>query len=97
MPEAKGPRSLKTSVMNGYLAKLHRAAHYDPVAAEAFLRVANLLVPPPTLLHPKIMMRVLKGNLLSTKPPHFANGSLPAEPQGEKQTGGGERDGAWFP
>ena len=93
MSETKGPRSVKTSVMNWYLSKLHCAAHYDPVAAEAFLRVANLLTPPPTLLHPKIMTRILKGNLLPAQPPVFANGSLPAEPQGEKQTGRGERDG----
>ena len=69
MPETKGPRKLKTSLINWYTAKLHRAAHHDPIAAEAFIRVANFLMPPPSILHPKIMIRVLKGNLLPAGEP----------------------------
>jgi 2-polyprenyl-6-methoxyphenol hydroxylase-like FAD-dependent oxidoreductase len=63
MPETKGRRSLKVSFTNWYISKLHRAAHRDPAAAEAFLRVANLLMPPPSILHPNIVLRVLKGSL----------------------------------
>lgn len=66
MPEAKGPRSAKLAVINWYISKLHRAAHSDPVAAEAFLRVANLLTPPPSILHPNVVLRVLKGHLFPT-------------------------------
>jgi hypothetical protein len=68
MRETMGPRGIKVSFINWYISKLHRAAHRDPVAAEAFLRVANLLAPPPSILYPKITMRVLKGNLFPKKP-----------------------------
>jgi len=63
MSETKGPRSVKVSFINWYISKLHRAAHGDAATAEAFHRVANLLAPPPSILHPKIVIRVLKGNL----------------------------------
>jgi hypothetical protein len=68
MRETIGPRGIKVSFINWYTSKLHRAAHRDPVAAEAFLRVANLLAPPPSILYPKIAMRVLKGNLFPANP-----------------------------
>jgi len=64
MPETTGPRSAQVSFINWYISKLHRAAHSDPFAAEAFLRVANLLTEPRSILHPKIVIRVLKANLL---------------------------------
>ena len=67
MPETKGPRNIGKSFISWYISKLHRAAHRDPVTTEAFLRVSNLLAPPPSLLHPKIVMRVLKGNLFRTR------------------------------
>jgi 2-polyprenyl-6-methoxyphenol hydroxylase-like FAD-dependent oxidoreductase len=63
MPEAVGPRSFGLKIINAYLAKLHRAAHHDPVVALAFHRVANLLAPPPSLMHPRIATRVLWANL----------------------------------
>ena len=68
MPETKGPRNAKLRFMNWYISKLHRAAHHDPVAAEAFLRVSNFLAAPPSVFHPKIAIRVLKGNLVPAKP-----------------------------
>jgi hypothetical protein len=49
-------------VVNWYLAKLHEAAHDDGPLAHAFMRVANLLVPPSTLFAPKVMLRVLRGH-----------------------------------
>jgi hypothetical protein len=42
---------------------LHKAAHTDPVAALAFHRVGNLLAPPPSLMHPRVAVRVLWENL----------------------------------
>ena len=65
MPEAVGPRNAMVGFVNWYMAKLHRAAHRDPELAKAFIRVANLLAPPPSVLHPKVAMRVMLGSLRS--------------------------------
>lgn len=46
-----------------YMSKLQIAARHDPVVTLAFMRVANLMVPPPSVLHPRIAWRVLRGNL----------------------------------
>jgi 2-polyprenyl-6-methoxyphenol hydroxylase-like FAD-dependent oxidoreductase len=61
--ETKGPRSKGVEFINWYMAKLHKAAHRDPAASVAFLRVANLVAPPPSVMHPKVAMRVLMRNL----------------------------------
>jgi hypothetical protein len=64
-PESDGPRSKAVDFINWYLSKLHKAAHRDPAASLAFLRVTNLIAPPPSVMHPKIALRVLMGNLRS--------------------------------
>ena len=69
-PDTVGPRTFGIKIINAYLAKLHRAAHHDPVVTLAFHRVANLLAPPPSLLHPHIAWRVLLGNL--RRPPRVS-------------------------
>ncbi|MEV6411477.1 hypothetical protein [Kribbella sp. NPDC051718] len=48
-------------VLNGYISYLHRAAEVDPVVGLQFLRVANLLAGPESLLAPKILSRVVRG------------------------------------
>lgn len=63
IPETIGPRNAGVSFVNWYIAKLHKAAHSDPKASLAFLKVANLLAPPPSILHPRVAMRVLRANL----------------------------------
>ncbi|HVW29066.1 MAG TPA: hypothetical protein VHC69_27060 [Polyangiaceae bacterium] len=63
LPEATGPRGPGVSFVNWYLEKLHRAAHRDPELSVAFLLVANLLAPPPSLMHPRVALRVLRGAL----------------------------------
>lgn len=63
MPEAVGPRSLGVKLINWYMGRLHKAGHHDPVPTMAFQRVANLLAPPPSVMHPRVMLRVLIGNL----------------------------------
>jgi 2-polyprenyl-6-methoxyphenol hydroxylase-like FAD-dependent oxidoreductase len=63
LPEATGPRGPGVSFVNWYLAKLHRAAHNDPELSVAFLRVANLLAPPPSIMHPRYVLRVLRAAL----------------------------------
>jgi 2-polyprenyl-6-methoxyphenol hydroxylase-like FAD-dependent oxidoreductase len=63
MREAVGPRTPAVKLINWYIAKLHKAAHTDPVTAVAFHKVGNLLAPPPSVMHPRIALRVLSGNL----------------------------------
>ena len=67
LPSTVGKRNLGIRVINWYISKLHKAAHHDEVAALAFHRVANLLAPPPSILHPTVIWRVLKGNLLLSR------------------------------
>ncbi|WP_245746088.1 FAD-dependent oxidoreductase [Nocardia altamirensis] len=54
-----GPRTARTRVTNAYVARVHRAAHVDPVVARTFLRVANLVEPPAALLRPRLARRIL--------------------------------------
>jgi hypothetical protein len=49
--------------VNWYISKLHKAAHRDSELSWAFIRVTQLLAPPPSVLHPRIAARVLWGNL----------------------------------
>ena len=52
---------------NRYVAKVHQATLYDPVVCLALLKVMNLMAPPPSLFHPKIVWRVLRGKRPSAK------------------------------
>jgi len=74
MPEAKGPRTLGVKVVNAYMAKLHKAAHHDAAVTMAFHQVGNLLAPPQSVMHPRIVWRVLWGNL---RPPRSATAEAP--------------------
>ena len=62
-PQVSGPRPPKVRFINWYIGKLHMAARHDAKLATAFLEVANLGAPPIRLLHPAIVMRVIRGNL----------------------------------
>jgi hypothetical protein len=64
MPEAAGPRTAAVRAINWYMARLHRAAHHDAMPTLAFHHVANLLAPPVSVMHPRIALRVLRGNLM---------------------------------
>jgi 2-polyprenyl-6-methoxyphenol hydroxylase-like FAD-dependent oxidoreductase len=68
MPEAVGPRTAPVRLINWYMSKLHRAAHHDPALTTAFLRVANLIAPPPSVMHPANVLRVVRGNLRRSHP-----------------------------
>ena len=63
VPETTGRRTFIGNLMNAYIARLHKAAHYDPAVALAYHKVGNLLAPPPSILAPKIALRVLWANL----------------------------------
>ncbi|MCA9500215.1 MAG: hypothetical protein KC588_13570 [Nitrospira sp.] len=58
-PETQGRKPPMTDLLNGYLARVHRATHHDSVVYLQFLRVMNLMASPVSLLHPRIMRRVL--------------------------------------
>ncbi len=60
-PQTTGPKPPGTDFINRYVAKVHRATLYDEVVGVAFLKVMNLMAPPPSLFHPRILWRVLRG------------------------------------
>ncbi|QXD15653.1 hypothetical protein GQ464_001525 [Rhodocaloribacter litoris] len=57
-PEAEGKRTPAIRFINAYMARLHQAAHRDPVVARAFNEVAGLVAPPQSLMRPGIVWRV---------------------------------------
>jgi 2-polyprenyl-6-methoxyphenol hydroxylase-like FAD-dependent oxidoreductase len=58
-PEAVGPRPLPQRIINAYLARVHRVSAHDAEVAMAFQRVMHMLEAPPSLLHPRTLLRVL--------------------------------------
>ncbi len=62
-PETEGPKPRGTDILNWYLSRLFRRAHTDGALVDAFLRVQMMERPPTSLLHPKIMWRVLKPSI----------------------------------
>lgn len=67
-PQVKGPRNPMVVFINWYVAKLHIAARHDPQVVLAFQKVANLMAPPPSIMAPRVALRVLWGNLFRPKP-----------------------------
>ena len=59
-PQTSGTKPPGTDFINRYVAKVHRATLHDEVVGEAFLKVMNLMAPPPSLFHPRIVWRVLR-------------------------------------
>jgi 2-polyprenyl-6-methoxyphenol hydroxylase-like FAD-dependent oxidoreductase len=64
-PQTEGRRGPMVNFLNWYVGKLHRAAQRDAALALAFHKVANLMAPPPSLLKPAVLWRVLRGNALA--------------------------------
>jgi hypothetical protein len=62
-PGVQGRRTLKTRLVNAYIARLHAAAAHDASLASAFVRVAGLVARPQSLLRPGVAVRVLWGSL----------------------------------
>jgi 2-polyprenyl-6-methoxyphenol hydroxylase-like FAD-dependent oxidoreductase len=58
MPETTGPKAPFTDALNGYIKKAFIAAQHDPVVNDQLALVQNLVAPPPTLLAPKMQIRV---------------------------------------
>ena len=65
--EVEGPRTALVRFINWYVRKVHIAAHEDAEVSIAFLKVTNMLAPPPSILHPRIVWRVIKGNLAARR------------------------------
>ena len=63
IPGVEGPRMPTPALINAYIPRVHAAAARDPRVARAFLRVSNLVDPPPRLLGPATAARVLRANL----------------------------------
>jgi 2-polyprenyl-6-methoxyphenol hydroxylase-like FAD-dependent oxidoreductase len=59
-PQTEGPKAPGTDFINRYVERVHKATHTDTVVYGAFLQVMNLMKPPTSLMHPKIMWRVLR-------------------------------------
>jgi 2-polyprenyl-6-methoxyphenol hydroxylase-like FAD-dependent oxidoreductase len=53
-----GPKAAGTSLVNRYLDRVHEAASTDRAVCRTFFNVANLLAPPTSLFHPRIVARV---------------------------------------
>lgn len=62
-PEVVGPRTPFTRFLNWYMEQLHRVARADAQVSIAFLKVINMVAPPSSILHPRIVWRVMKGRL----------------------------------
>lgn len=56
-PEVEGPRNGMVRFINWYISKLHHAARQDTTVSVAFLKVVNLVEPPPSVMKPGIMWR----------------------------------------
>ena len=61
----EGRKPPGTDFVNRYIARVFRACHHDPVVHKAFMRVQNMLAPPPSLFHPRIVWRVLRAGKVS--------------------------------
>ena len=59
-PQTTGPKPPGSDLTNRYVARLIRKAHDDGGLTEAFYRVFRLEQPPTTLMHPRVMLRVLR-------------------------------------
>ena len=63
LPEVEGHRPLVLRITNAYVERLLSVAEHDPVVAATFGDVGDLLAPPQEIMRPRILWRVLHGNL----------------------------------
>jgi 2-polyprenyl-6-methoxyphenol hydroxylase-like FAD-dependent oxidoreductase len=62
LPHVEGQRTRMDRFVSWYIGKLHVAARHDAVLSVAFLQVVNMMAPATSLLHPRMALRVLRGN-----------------------------------
>jgi 2-polyprenyl-6-methoxyphenol hydroxylase-like FAD-dependent oxidoreductase len=58
-PRVEGHRSVAGRLMGRYVARVQAGAVRDPALGRAFLRVTSLVDPPPALLRPSVVRRVV--------------------------------------
>lgn len=63
-PAAEGTRPFGTKFMNWYLRKVHELTARDGEILVRFLRVMNMLKPPYTIFHPRILFPVIAHTLV---------------------------------
>jgi 2-polyprenyl-6-methoxyphenol hydroxylase-like FAD-dependent oxidoreductase len=78
LPNVEGPRPFPVRLVNAYMGRLLTVAEHDPTIATAFMRVAGMLDPPPTLLRPAVVLRVLRGILLASGQSQSQRATRPA-------------------
>jgi 2-polyprenyl-6-methoxyphenol hydroxylase-like FAD-dependent oxidoreductase len=61
-PRVQGKRTAQVRFINWYISKFYQAAQRDPVLTARFLEVANLMRQPPSLLDPRMAVRVWRGH-----------------------------------
>jgi 2-polyprenyl-6-methoxyphenol hydroxylase-like FAD-dependent oxidoreductase len=61
LPGVPGDRPAPVRLVNAWLARVLAAAPHDHQVAAAFMKVAHLVAPPPTIFAPNIVWRVLRG------------------------------------
>lgn len=66
-PDVTGERTPLIRFLNWYISKLHVAAQRDAQVSIAFLKVINMIAPPPSMMHPRIVWRILKAHLWPAK------------------------------
>jgi 2-polyprenyl-6-methoxyphenol hydroxylase-like FAD-dependent oxidoreductase len=76
-PQTTGPKPPLADHLNRYVKKAVIAAQHDPAVAAAIYQVQNLLAPPPSLMKPPVVMRVLRS---ARKGPAGGAVSAPAAP-----------------
>ncbi|MGI8757824.1 MAG: FAD-dependent oxidoreductase [Acidimicrobiales bacterium] len=59
-PAIEGPRTVGWRILNRYLDRAMRVATSDSVVADSLLAVNALVAPPPTMLRPRVVARVLR-------------------------------------
>lgn len=62
-PGVEGKHTVKTRLVNAYVARLQKAAVHDAEISNAFIRAAGLIDPPQALMRPRILLRVLGHSL----------------------------------
>jgi hypothetical protein len=60
LPEMPGRRTFADRLINRYVGRVQAVAAHDEAIAAAFARVAALVEPPPTLMRPDRLFRVLR-------------------------------------
>lgn len=68
LPGVEGELTPKIRMINAYLELFHAAAAHDPELGRRFLRVANLIDAPPSLLSPSSLIRVLRNAAQRAEP-----------------------------